>query len=494
MTLTAAEVAERFGGSRPGFELIAVEDVGLPFFRLNLQVVVQERSPLPTVDEFVLRAAGSGLSKIEDVVGILGLESVLVEQAVVEQSHRDHLDYAWDPTTGQRQLRLTPLGRDALQNATPLRERKEIDIGFDRLLWVPTGRRLSQLIRPRQAADSGLVEIPPLRTKRLSPTDLDIDSAKRAIHELSVKALHEIEVLALMSLTNVKLLMPAMALVYTANDGSSTQVAFAIDGRISSEHERVFAEMKGPERCGFIVETHAERAEDPPLPARLAEQGLSREQVQILQKREAELEQNLEDTRTATAALDGERDSKPINTNEDELVDAVNQLADQLESSPARAIQTYEHTALLSSALANSKHRLLIMSPSIRSAVVDANFIARLERLCRNGVAVQIGWGSSSDEDAEQTSDPQALKSLQSLSAKHQNFMLGFIGDTFPKILLWDSTMVVTSFSWLSFRDDHKRRYRQEDGHLIRDVGYVDQQYGPLRQQIEAASNRNLRS
>jgi hypothetical protein len=152
MTLTANEVAERFGGSRPGFELVAVEEVGLPFFRLSMEVVVQQRSPLPTVDEFVLRAAASDLSKIEDVVGILGLERVLVEQAVVEQSHRDHLDYAWDATTGHRRLRLTPLGLDALQNATLLRERKEIDIGFDRLLWVATGRRLSQLTSIFRAA------------------------------------------------------------------------------------------------------------------------------------------------------------------------------------------------------------------------------------------------------------------------------------------------------------------------------------------------------
>ena len=72
--------------------------------------------------------------------------------------------------------------------------------------------------------------------------------------------------------------------------------------------------------------------------------------------------------------------------------------------------------------------------------MVDANFIARLERLCRNGVAVQIGWGLSSDEDAEQQSDPQALKSLQSLSGKYQNFRFGFICETSPKVLLWDGT------------------------------------------------------
>ncbi|VAZ63161.1 hypothetical protein [Mycobacterium kansasii] len=492
MTLTAPEVAERFGGSRPGFELVAVEEVGLPYFRLSLEAVVQERSPLPTVDEFVLRAVASGLSKFEDVTGFLGLEGVLVEQAVVGQSHQDHLDYQWDPITDQRRLRLTPQGQNALENATFRRERKEIDIGFDRLLWAPTGRRLSQLIRPRQASDAGLLEIPPLYKKRLSTFDLDTDSAKRAIYELSVRALQEIEVLALTNVTNNRFLLPAIALVYVANDGSSTQVAFAIDGRISSEHERAFAEMNGPERCGLVVESRPKGAGRLSIPARLTERALSREQVQMLRKRGADLERDLEDTRTATAALEGERNSMPFTTNEDELLDAVTQLASEIDSSPVRAIQTYEHRELLSSALANSKQRLLIMSPAIRSGVVDANFIARLERLCRNRVSLQIGWGVSPDDEAEQ-SDPEALESLRSLSGKYQNFSFKFVGDASPT-LLWDSSMVVTSFGWLSFRGDRNRRYRQEAGVLIRDVGYVDQQYSILRQQIEAASDRNLLS
>jgi hypothetical protein len=493
MTLTAAEVAERFGGSRPGFELVAAEEVGLPFYRLTLEVVIQQRSPLPTIDEFVFHAVASGLSQFEDVVGLLGLEKVLVEQAVVDQSHRDHLDYVWDPAAGERRLRLTPLGRDALENATLLRERRAIDIGFDRLLWVPTGRRLSHLIRPKQAADLGFLEVPPIRKKALTVFDLDLEAIKRSIQELSVRALEEIEVLALMNVTNNKHVMPAIALIYVANDGSSTQVAFAIDGRISSEHERVFAEMGGPERCGFIVQGLPHEAQRPLIPASLGEQGLSREQVQMLQSREAKLSQNLEDTRTATAALDGERDSKPISTNEGELVNAVADLANQLDSSPARAIQTYEHMALLDSALADSKRRLLIMSPFIRTPGVDQNFIARLERLCRNGVAVHIGWGLSSEDDAEQ-SDPKALQSLQSLAEKYRNFTPGLVGETSQGVLIWDSTLVVTSFSWLSFHDTDRRRYRQEDGALIRDLTYVDDQYNTLRQQIEAASSRKLRS
>src|ERR1700722_3667748 len=128
MSLTSAEVAHRFGGSRPGFELVAVEEVGVPFFKLVLEVVVQEPSPLPTIEEFVLRAVASGLDRPEDVAGLLGLESSLVEQAIVNQSHENHLDYQWDPTAGMPRLAIKPLGIGALEEANLIRQRREISI------------------------------------------------------------------------------------------------------------------------------------------------------------------------------------------------------------------------------------------------------------------------------------------------------------------------------------------------------------------------------
>lgn len=491
MSLTATEVAERFGGARPGFELISVEEVGLPFFRLNLEVVVQERSALPAVDEFLLRAAAAGLDSVEAVSGVLGLEPILVEQAVVNQSHLDHLDYYFDSVRGQHRLRLTTLGRTALQDTVLVPERTEIDIAFDRLLWIPTGRRIGQLMRPKDAVDFGLQEIPPLYKKRLAASELDTDSVERAIHELPVRALQETDLLALTNVINRRHVLPAVALVYVANDGSTTQVAFAVDGRLSDEHERVFAAMGGPERCGFVVDAAPDEAERPEVPERLMVHALSREEVQALQKRGAELDQDLDDSRTATAALEGERASQPIQEVEGELREDSAELAEQLHASPVRAIQTYEHRELLNSALADTQRRLLVIAPWVRSAVVNATFVARLERLCRNGVAVHIGWGFSEDEEAEQ-SDPAALEALRGLSGRHKDMEFRFVGDTHAKVLIWDQNLVVTSFNWLSFRGDPKRRYRQEVGVLIRDADYVDEQYGVFREQIQAASSDDL--
>lgn len=46
--------------------------------------------------------------------------------------------------------------------------------------------------------------------------------------------------------------------------------------------------------------------------------------------------------------------------------------------------------------------------------------------------------------------------------------------------------MIVTSFNWLSFRGDSGRKYRQEEGTLIRHKEYVDAEYERHRARIES--------
>ena len=74
-----ATTARRFAGHRPGFELIHYEAVGLPYYRLVLDAVIQQRNIGP-IEEFVLRSVEAGLDEIDDITGLLGVERALVEQ------------------------------------------------------------------------------------------------------------------------------------------------------------------------------------------------------------------------------------------------------------------------------------------------------------------------------------------------------------------------------------------------------------------------------
>lgn len=487
MSLTTTEIATRFGAARPGFELVSAEEVGLPYFRLALELVVLQRTALPTVDEFVLRAVLAGSNTLDDVAGVLGLERVLVEQAVVTQCHLDHLDYQLVEPAHERLLRVTALGETALREATMIPERTEIEVGFDRLLWAPTGRRFTQLIRMRQARDFGLLEIPPRAKKRLSIGDLETDGVERAIHELPVRALRETDVLALTNVTNHRYVLPAVALVYVSEDSSATQVAFAIDGRLSDPHERAFAELDGPQRCDFVVDRGGRAQEAPALPPGLQDRALSREQVLALQARETQLAGDFEDAGTKTETLSGHLS---IGVAADKPVEgqAAQQMRRELDMAPARAIETYEHRVLLEGAIVGASKRLLIMAPHIRSAVVGTTFLAQLERLCRNHVPIHIGWGSAAGEELEgPVSDSEAMSRLRSLASKYRNLHFVHVGEGQARVLIWDDSLVISSFPWLSFSGGPQRQYRQESGVLIRDPAYVEDQYQVFRRQFEDA-------
>ncbi len=84
--------------------------------------------------------------------------------------------------------------------------------------------------------------------------------------------------------------------------------------------------------------------------------------------------------------------------------------------------------------------------------------------------------------------DAVALARLTDLAAEYKKLTLTELGDTHAKILIWDSEMVVTSFNWLSFRGDTGRKYRQEEGTLIRHKDYVDAEYERHRARIESTA------
>jgi phosphatidylserine/phosphatidylglycerophosphate/cardiolipin synthase-like enzyme len=136
-----------------------------------------------------------------------------------------------------------------------------------------------------------------------------------------------------------------------------------------------------------------------------------------------------------------------------------------------RNLYMLDHPPLLADALLNAKERLLIISPWIYGAVVDEDFLERLEALLKRKALVRIGYGISEVEtELRKSRDIEARKGLQKLAARYANLTLRRLGNTHAKILIKDEEYaVVTSFNWLSFRGDPNRKLRDEQGVLIGD-------------------------
>ena len=149
----------------------------------------------------------------------------------------------------------------------------------------------------------------------------------------------------------------------------------------------------------------------------------------------------------------------------------------------------FEHSTLFNQALEETKHRLLIISPWVRNAVVETGFLGKLEQRLRKGCRVHIAHGYGEDDSG---SDPRALERLRNLQRRFPDkFTLARLENTHAKILIFDDQWISTSFNWLSFRGDPNRTYRMEEGTAVTIPTYVDAEYARYLRLIEETKSRN---
>lgn len=111
--------------------------------------------------------------------------------------------------------------------------------------------------------------------------------------------------------------------------------------------------------------------------------------------------------------------------------------------------------------------------------VIDNMFIHSLEALLRNGVDVTIGYGLADEGNARDKQKPAITRvaetELQNILRRFDNFKLVFLGNTHRKLLVSDDKFaIVTSFNWLSFRSDPKKKARDELGFLVTEPDDVE--------------------
>src|SRR6266496_6551844 len=85
---------QKYGDSRPGFELLDIVDAALPVTVVGTDVLAQERKPLPLLDEFVLRFLSGGIDNLDELASFLGLTRDLVESSIADQVAADNVRYS----------------------------------------------------------------------------------------------------------------------------------------------------------------------------------------------------------------------------------------------------------------------------------------------------------------------------------------------------------------------------------------------------------------
>lgn len=495
--------------NRAGFDLVCCQDVGLPVYKLTIDVLTQVRKPIPPIEEYVLKTIDAGITAEEDIAAFLGVEVLTAREAMVTLRQSEDIDLIAPEGSSVQVWQLTKKGQKTLTEAKHIvPEERTFDVYFDGLLRRPVwlGKSIFDLLQPKALRNSCMVEIDPSPKAPPEISDLNLQQVDAIIRKIEYEnsrsnVRQERDLLALKKFEKRKrLFLPARALVYKAKDEEDIQISFLVDDILSNEHDSAFA------RSGGLKKLKIAEALQKSEPRQLAEEVLGDEFISQGQPDEVAekakkirivkttIEEKIETLQEKIGQTAKDEEKKVLQQQLEEALAQIKQLESEIESvsaaEPLRWLQVYEHRPLLEKALKESKQRLMIISPWIRAVSVNDWFFQKFETLLRRGVKIWIGYGYDKEDGQNlrkrnnqnhkfNPADKRAKQRLQDLSDKYSDiFTFQNFGDTHAKILISDSQFaVVTSFNWLSFKGDPKLGFKDERGTLVSDSDKVDELY-----------------
>jgi len=343
--------------NRTGFDLVSCREVGLPVYKITVQALTQLRKPIPPIEEYALKAINASLSSEVDIAGFLGLEPSIIRDAMINLRMSEDIDLIAPDGSLMQVWKLTKKGEGTLNDAKIIvPEERTFDINFDGLLRYPRwyGRLESRLLKQKELRDKGIIEIEPSPKKPPELSDLklkDVDAIIRQIEvESKAKVKQDRDVLALKAIERrQRFFQPALLLIYKAKDSDDIQVAFAIDGVLSNEHEAAFARANGVKKLR-LLEALRESA-----PRKLAEEVLGHEFLAQAPLQEAEALK--EEVSSALAKIDTDRNSfEEAETDEDkaaleqkiiEQEQEIEILKQRFNSFQISYLEVYDHPEIL---------------------------------------------------------------------------------------------------------------------------------------------------
>ncbi|MBF0186195.1 MAG: hypothetical protein HQM06_17645 [Magnetococcales bacterium] len=484
----AANVAGLFD-NLPGFSLVDFEEVGLPVYKLTATVLTLMPKHYSPIEEFVLKSIAAGMGTAEDVAGLLGIDSRVVEASLTNLIRDDDVF-----ASAEGILSLTRKSLLMLQGEQAIRPREQaVVFTFDALTRRPRYFGIP-LLMPKDLKSRGIREIRAFPSQKPETDEIDVRDLAEALELEAGSRKSDVKILRVREIGRKEShFLPAIMLIYRSKSGPEVRVRFAVDGRLSAEHERAFLAVGGAEKLG-IRDAVLDSIPSPSLPDLIGE-GLAAEVVGRLSPEEdaAKLKR-----KASIARFKAEISRKPEPADGGAVVEDPSYAAAIAEAEGAeqelaelrvRPIAVYEHPPLLEDALATAQKRVLIISPWITPAVVNTRFLKQLRDALQRGVEVRIGYGL--DDRRQAIPEPNAAESaLYELAKREHRLRIVRLGNTHAKVLLKDSEwFVVSSFNWLSFRGDPKRTFREEWGTFVGVAPVVDKYFAEFAPRFDAAGN-----
>lgn len=459
--------------ARPGYSLVSFKEAALPNYLLTTRLLTLEKKTLGPIDEACLGAIGAGLGNPDDISSFLGLPRVVLNGVLAGLNTTERINYSRASEAVEAKVTLTEKGRltlSTMQEVVP--QESVVKFVFDPYLRKIRFVSTASLSKPRDVKEHGWCEVPLCGAKRPEVGDIPLADIDKVLQRLPHRDANSRELLTARRIERREMhFVPCLMLFYRALSSNEVQVAFYLEDGFSLEHEYRFRELGGPEQVGAnhaLIDPEFPKLDD------LLDDESQKLKVDELKLLELEVSSRTSQERYGGAAQNKVMES-PVSI---ELV-LPNPVIARLRAMTQRCIRMHEHPGLLKKALTGSQERLLIISPWITHNVIDNMFIHSLEALLRNGVDVTIGYGLADEGNARDKQKPAITRvaetELQNILRRFDNFKLVFLGNTHRKLLVSDDKFaIVTSFNWLSFRGDPKKKARDELGFLVTEPDDVE--------------------
>lgn len=430
-----ADAARRHAHALPGHTLLAAEPCALPASALTIDVLAEQSEDLEAAQKYTLRALLNGINTVDDLQLFLGLSDGDTGRAVAGLLLAEYVTYQPPAQGGPRHLQLLPAGLEAARDAQLRRPMSTtIPVVYDCLTRTVTDWRRNSLRRSNQAkSDPGRILMPPASSMPVRTTDLSISALNGT---LDPRTRDGVRILGISGVTeNRNFYRDAILLVFKDDESNALRLGVEVDGSWSEPHAAALEAIGAVER----LRLSAAPVEHPHEPVTDPGARLGMDDVVALQSGEH-------------AAGDDKSGA--------------------LDQAAIRWLGVYEHPQWLADAVANSRRRLLISSPRIRTTVANYRWIRSVESLSRT-VDVTIVWGLDDNDETDQ----EALDALHAVARRANRLGIVRVDNTRAKVLVSDSFYITTSFNWLSFRGEPSRKYRQDDGDLVQDQVLADRAY-----------------
>jgi hypothetical protein len=447
--------------------VIDCKPVGYPFYVLNLDVTYLANRDLELLEEFVMKSIKNGLNKLGEISGFLGIDTHLIEKVLSGLISKNLIKK-------EAYFMLTQEGLDALQQQTVLALESDSKTFY---LDALNGKLIDSFspikFDTKKHQNSSIAKI--IKKPRKDHIEDIIDyyeDIEKSLQQRGKKP--NIELIQVNKIEKVYVDWHEILLVLYRRNPDDPEIEYEIFSRdsIQTEYretiERLYAEGKK-----ILDPIFQDMKQDNIVNESFSEiiTSINNEDVKNVEQISAKIS-SLNSTLSDSDSL-LETKSNPVKEEKQKLEQQLKQIKTQTRIS--EVIHTYEIRQYLLKALKEAKNRVMIVSPWIKSNVVNEEFISALEATLKRKVQVHIIYGI---KGSNFQNDNSSIYKLENLMNNYSNLTFEKTENSHRKQIVCDDKFaIVTSFNFLSFRADPNLTYRDELGVVLRDKQTIEESF-----------------